>query len=288
MLSTSNASLAPVLTAPKRQTVAIVPPSGMIEVKDGDTIYSLANLYRTTPRRLILLNAIAPPYVLEPGINLKLPAPASHRVVEGDSLYSISRRYGVEQSELARLNQLSEPYRLRAGMTIMLPKSLDYSAMELPTEQPVAKPPVSQQVAVQARPPAVPEARPVKGAPAFFWPLRGEIISRFGPTARGVHNDGLNIAASAGTPVKAAADGEVAFVGSGLKAFGNLVLIKHRDNWITAYAHLGEVTVREGERLVAGQTIGTVGISGRVDSPQLHFEIRQARNPVNPADYLAS
>ncbi|MEK9850370.1 MAG: M23 family metallopeptidase, partial [Candidatus Puniceispirillum sp.] len=102
------------------------------------------------------------------------------------------------------------------------------------------------------------------------------------PSARGVHNDGVNIAAKAGTVVGAAAKGTVAFVGDNIKSFGRLVLIKHDGGIITAYAHLGQVTVREGDIVTAGQPLGTVGSSGRVTTPQLHFEIRKTRQPIDP------
>jgi murein DD-endopeptidase MepM/ murein hydrolase activator NlpD len=102
-----------------------------------------------------------------------------------------------------------------------------------------------------------------------------------------VHNDGVNIRASEGTIVTTSAPGTVAFIGTGLKSFGNLVLVKHEGGYITAYAHLNDIQVREGDVLGVGATIGQVGMSGRVDSPQLHFEIRKSRTPINPREIIS-
>ena len=126
----------------------------------------------------------------------------------------------------------------------------------------------------------------------FLWSLvdthdEGEIIAEFGPSQRGVHNDGVNIAAKEGIAVGAAAGGRVAFVGANIKSFGRLVLIKHDGGIITAYAHLGEVAVKEGEVVALGQAIGSIGQSGRVDFPQLHFEIRKSRQPIDPRSLIS-
>jgi murein DD-endopeptidase MepM/ murein hydrolase activator NlpD len=125
------------------------------------------------------------------------------------------------------------------------------------------------------------------GTGAFRWPIEGEIVTEFGPAARGVHNDGVNIAAAAGTDVRAAARGTVAFVGREIKSFGTLILVKHDGGIITAYAHLGEVLVKEGDVIEVGQKIATVGQTGKVDSPQLHFEIRRSRKPIDPRTLIA-
>jgi murein DD-endopeptidase MepM/ murein hydrolase activator NlpD len=120
----------------------------------------------------------------------------------------------------------------------------------------------------------------------FLWPLSGKIISRYGRKARGLHNDGINIAAPRGTPVRAAQNGVVAYYGNELRGFGNLILIKHDKGYMTAYAHADKVLVKRGQRVKRGQVIARVGSSGSVAVPQLHFEIRKGRRPVNPARYL--
>ena len=125
------------------------------------------------------------------------------------------------------------------------------------------------------------------GSSGFSWPVQGEIIAEFGPSQRGIHNDGVNIAASEGASVGAAAKGRVAYVGTNIKSFGKLVLVKHDGGIITAYAHLGDISVTEGDIVTAGQSIGTIGRSGRVDSPQLHFEIRKSRQPIDPRSLIS-
>ncbi len=118
--------------------------------------------------------------------------------------------------------------------------------------------------------------------PAFGWPVRGTIISAFGPKGQGLDNDGINISAPKGSPVKAADGGMVAYAGNEMKGFGNLVLIKHEGGWVTAYAHLERLVVAKDNIVAKGDMIGTVGTSGGVASPQLHFEARQDGKPVDP------
>jgi murein DD-endopeptidase MepM/ murein hydrolase activator NlpD len=118
---------------------------------------------------------------------------------------------------------------------------------------------------------------------AFVWPVQGEIISNFGGEPK---NDGINIQASENTPVIAVADGEVMYSGDELKDFGNLLLVKHDNGHVTAYAHLGERLVQKGDKVKQGKTIGKVGKTGGVKEPQLHFEIRKGKQPVDPAKFL--
>ena len=113
---------------------------------------------------------------------------------------------------------------------------------------------------------------PSFGHSGFTWPVKGEVIVEFGPAARGVYNDGVNILAESGRPVTVSANGTVAFVGNNIKNFGKLVLVKHDGGYMTAYAHLGEILVSEGDVLTTGDTIGSIGSTGRVDTPQLHFD----------------
>lgn len=125
------------------------------------------------------------------------------------------------------------------------------------------------------------------GKGRFSWPLRGEVISDFGVKGTGQRNDGVNIRAAAGTPVVAAADGEIAYAGNQVPTFGNLVLVKHADGWVTAYAHLGSTDVKMRQQVVKGQQLGTVGATGGVNEPQLHFEMRYAptvKDKARPVD----
>lgn len=120
----------------------------------------------------------------------------------------------------------------------------------------------------------------------FAWPMNGRVISEFGSTASGERNDGINIAAVTGNPIRAAADGNVSYTGNDLKNYGNLVLIRHGDNYVTAYAHAERILVGRGDHVVKGQIIAYAGDTGDVSSPQLHFEIRRGVTPVNPRPLL--
>jgi len=125
-------------------------------------------------------------------------------------------------------------------------------------------------------------------APAFAWPVSGRVISDFGATATGGHNDGINIATSQGAPIHASASGTVTYAGDELKDYGNLVLVKHAGGFTTAYAHAERLVVQKGDFVARGQVIGYSGQTGDVSTPQLHFEIRANTTPVNPRSYLSS
>jgi murein DD-endopeptidase MepM/ murein hydrolase activator NlpD len=124
------------------------------------------------------------------------------------------------------------------------------------------------------------------GAPQFRWPVRGRVISGFGPIPNGQQNDGINLAVPEGTQVRAAEDGVVAYSGNELKGYGNLVLVRHSDGYVTAYAHASELMVKRGDNVKRGQVIAKSGATGSVNAPQLHFEIRKGSSPVDPTKYL--
>jgi murein DD-endopeptidase MepM/ murein hydrolase activator NlpD len=117
--------------------------------------------------------------------------------------------------------------------------------------------------------------------------VRGHVLANYGNTPGGGHNDGINIAAPRGTPVHAIDGGTVVYAGNEVKGYGNILLIRHSDGWISAYAHLGELGVKQGETISAGEVIGKVGDSGGVAEPQLHFELRRGKRPVDPKEFLA-
>ena len=137
----------------------------------------------------------------------------------------------------------------------------------------------------QATAEAAPTRRHAK-APTFRWPVRGRVISGFGPKPNGQHNDGIDLAVPEGTAVRAAEDGVVAYAGSELKGYGNLILIRHANGFVTAYAHASEIMVKRNDTVQRGQVIAKSGQTGSVTSPQLHFEIRKGSTPVDPAQFL--
>ena len=115
----------------------------------------------------------------------------------------------------------------------------------------------------------------------FLKPVRGKVISHYGPLKNGTQNDGINISAKEGTPVKAAENGVVVYCGRDIPSYGNLVLVKHADGWVSTYGHLKNIAVKRGIKIKRGQTVGAIGTSGHVKQPQLHFELRKGRYPVN-------
>jgi murein DD-endopeptidase MepM/ murein hydrolase activator NlpD len=279
------------VVAPLREPVEPIPPSQMVKVRANDTLYAVATRYQVTPQSVIEANGLQPPYNLHKGQALKLVPRRTHIVRPGDSVYVISQRYAVSQYQLAQLNFLKPPFELKIGQKLQLPNSLDFSVLDVGLPDGVSGTNIAQPAPTKTSVPAAPRKRFVApslaGSSGFSWPVQGEIIAEFGPSQRGVHNDGVNIAASEGASVGAAAKGRVAFVGTNIKSFGKLVLVKHDGGIITAYAHLGDISVTEGDIVTAGQSIGTIGRSGRVDSPQLHFEIRKSRQPVDPRGLIS-
>ena len=237
-------------------------------------------------------------------------APSVHVVNRGDTLLSIARRNHMSVAELAKANSLDPSAKLKLGMKLTVPgaKTAAVAAAAQPAAgaQPAtaSAPPATKVAAVtpdsqqkarlaQATTPAEVSAEtPVKaneatGAlPTFRWPVRGKVITSYGAKTNGKSNDGINLAVPEGTPVKAAEDGVVAYSGNELKGYGNLVLVRHSNGYVTAYAHASEVLVKRGDTIKRGQIIAKSGQSGEVGSPQLHFEIRKGSSPVDPLQFL--
>jgi murein DD-endopeptidase MepM/ murein hydrolase activator NlpD len=151
----------------------------------------------------------------------------------------------------------------------------------------IAFPPREPSAAEEARAEAAASPPIIQSTGSRFpWPVRGKVLGVYGVAADGTHNDGINIAASRGTPIKSVESGMVAYVGNELRGYGNLILVKHTNGWISAYAHCDEVLVRKGDPVYRGQTIAKVGATGGVSEPQLHFELRQGKRPVDPRGFL--
>jgi murein DD-endopeptidase MepM/ murein hydrolase activator NlpD len=123
---------------------------------------------------------------------------------------------------------------------------------------------------------------------SFRWPAKGRVISGFGTKPDGGHNDGINLSVPQGTSVMAAENGVVAYAGSELKGYGNLVLVRHSNNWVSAYAHNAELLVKRGEKVRRGQVIAKAGATGSVSQPQVHFELRKGSRPVDPTKYMSN
>lgn len=372
---TTSVSAAPMASTPVAARAASTADSAIV-VRQGETLYAVAQRANVPVRGLIEANNLQPPYALSRGQRLNVPQQQTHQVQSGDTLANIARRYGLGTNEIVRANQLTPPYAVKAGQILTLPSGAPEmlvagvtpnaasslstpppsppgsqmateptveraprgavesatlaplsgvsssplaapisapaptiaaasspipaaapaptAVASLPTPVPVMTPPAAvQPVSLPmpssplARPDAdddEPAARP--GTRGFLWPVRGSVISDYGAKPGGMQNDGINIAAPKGAPIRAAEAGSVVYAGNDLKGFGNLLLVRHKDGWITAYAHADELLVKRGDDVIRGQTIARVGSTGGVGVPQLHFEIRRGSRPLNPRDYL--
>ncbi|MFZ3241545.1 MAG: M23 family metallopeptidase, partial [Pseudolabrys sp.] len=228
-----------------------------------------------------------------------------HIAKSGDTLENVARRKGVTVTALAWANHLQTSAQLSVGDRLTVPgghSTTIASAAPVPQNiQPRTAPlekatapvkvasigPVQTANVAKEEPRAV--ETPVKTAeamPSFRWPVRGRVIAAFGSKPNGMQNDGINLAVPEGTPIKAADDGVVAYAGNELKGYGNLVLIRHSNGFVSAYAHASELMVKRGDSIKRGQVIAHAGQTGNVTSPQLHFEIRKGSTPVDPSLYL--
>lgn len=301
------------------------PAPGTVVVRKGHTYSEIALTHGVSTRALIEHNGAEPPYTIYPGDVLILPEVRTYTVEKGDTATRIARCYGVDLRSLVQLNRLEAPYLLPVGRNLRIPREIraphcpeerpaitvaagrlavvqdEPSISELPVPARAATPPPAipapaepgappTNVAGQSGPvvPAVPvQAAGTGGGSKFLWPAEGTIASRFGTKSGGLRNDGINITAPVGSPVRATADGTVAYAGNELQAYGNLVLIKHEGGWMSAYAHNDRLQVARGERVRQGQQIAQVGATGNVPGPQVHFELRtQKGRPVDPLKHL--
>jgi murein DD-endopeptidase MepM/ murein hydrolase activator NlpD len=259
--------------------------------------------------------AVAAPALTAPAskaVAAPTAAASVHVVNRGDTLLSIAHRNHVPVAELAKANNLEPSGKLKLGTKLTVPgaKTAAIAPATAPAAVAAAQPvaasaPSATKMAAAGGPPqsarlaqatTAPEdakvESPVKAAeatgalPTFRWPVRGKVITSYGAKTNGKANDGINLAVPEGTPVKAAEDGVVAYSGNELKGYGNLVLVRHSNGYVTAYAHASELLVKRGDAIKRGQIIAKSGQSGEVGSPQLHFEIRKGSSPVDPLQFL--
>ncbi|MFM2130660.1 MAG: hypothetical protein RL477_2206 [Pseudomonadota bacterium] len=264
---------------------------GRVTVGAGETLYAISRRENVPLRALIEANRLRPPYGLRAGQQLTVPAVRVYVVAPGDTVSTVAGRYDVPVSEMIRQNDLKAPdFGLFAGQRLVLPwqgaggqevrnRAVPARAVQAPPdEQPLSRIELAD-----------PDADPPKRAGAkFLWPVQGRVVSSFGSKGGGLYNDGINIAADDGDIVRAAENGIVAYAGNELRGYGNLLLVRHADGWVSAYAHNGEFLVRRGQVVKRGQPIARVGRSGAVAEPQLHFELRRGRKAVDPRPHLAS
>lgn len=257
------------------------------KVGTSDTLYSISRMYGQPLNAVAAANNLKPPYTLRKGQVLRIPGgEGGGSVAKAPAAVVASKAAKPSKAPLSKapaatassghVRMLRKPgpsaFTEMVGKIAGKPKNtatFRTSPLYCPTPEP---PP----------PPTVSSSR----RRGFVWPVRGQVISSYGPKDGGLYNDGINIAAPRGTPVVAAADGVVAYVGNTLQSYGNLVLIRHPGGMVTAYAHMHTVTVKEGMPIRRGQTIGAVGSTGTVAHAQLHFEVRHGTDSIDPKQYL--
>lgn len=286
---------------------AVESRAGTYTVVRGDTLRRISDKTHAGSEAIARINHLSPPFIIRIGQKLQIPGGRWHRVRAGETGIAIARAYGVEWERVSALNELEEPYILRVGQRLLLPSETEVANMTMEeraaafsldiediisggepalAERESPSRPVSTAPRRKPLPPteAVAAARPFSGN--FAWPLTGPIKRGYGSFGNGRRNDGINIGATMGAPVAAAADGVVAYAGSELTAYGGLILIRHSDTWTTAYGNASELLVTRGQAVRQGQVIARAGASGHVDAPQLHFEIRKGTKPVDPLSLL--
>jgi murein DD-endopeptidase MepM/ murein hydrolase activator NlpD len=296
-----------------------------VTVGQGETVESIARKHGVPVAALMQTNGIREPGQIRPGQRLVIPRYVStspknaptyaaqpkasgnvHVVKSGETLMSISRGTGVSVAALAKTNHIEPSKKLSAGDQLTIPQGgHQVAAVQPPAAPKVAEPrtaPAEKKIKVASAAPAqtahvakeepqttetaVKAAEPSGAMPSFRWPARGRVIAGFGSKPNGTQNDGINLAVPEGTPIKAADDGVVAYAGNELKGYGNLVLIRHSNGYVSAYAHARELLVKRGDTIRRGQVIAHAGQTGNVTSPQLHFEIRKGSTPVDPTQFL--
>lgn len=243
-----------------------------ILVKNGDSVYSIAQKQNILISDLINKNNIKPPYIIHPGDKLIIPKIKYHKIQKGESLYSISKKYNISIGQLIFLNKLKNNKILIGQILAISAKNNkaknDVTELDIPKIQP------TQQNKI------------LSTKNNFSWPCKGKIISSFGNKGNGLYNDGVNIKSKKGSAVFASEKGKIVYAGNGLKGYGNLIIIKHDNDFISSYAHLNKINVKRDDLVKKNEIIGIIGNSGNVEEPQIHFSLRKKREAINPVSYI--
>lgn len=245
-----------------------------ITVQPGDTLYSISRKYETPVNDLAVMNKMTAPFTLKPGQKLKVP---NLNTVQTKPVSEIK-----QENKKSAQTKTSEKIVDKKSTT----KDVKTQTTQKIAQTKVVEKPKTTQTKISSDPKKTLPKISARSSSKFSWPVRGAILSGYGPKKGGLVNDGINISANLGTSVKAAENGVVAYAGNEIKGMGNLIIVQHSDGWMTVYAHLNSMNVRRGAKVVVGQPIGTVGKTGKVDKPQLHFEIRKGTKSYNPTQYL--
>ncbi len=284
---------APVASAATMSRPAAAPTPARVQLQTvtaqaGDTLYSLSRKYSVPVNDLAVMNDLEAPFVLTVGQKLKVPnlAAAADAAAPKTAAGGAS---GVAKPAVTVAGGGAKP-AATAGKVVeknISAKSATNTTTAKTNNEPKTTTPAKQpQKKISSDPKQKLPKISARSSSKFSWPVRGKILSDFGTKPNGLVNDGINISAARGTPVGAAENGVVAYAGNEVKGMGNLVILQHADGWMTVYAHMDSMSVRRGARVNVGQKVGAVGSTGKVDRPQLHFEIRKGTKAYNPASYM--
>lgn len=272
-------------------------------VRPGDTLSEVADRTGAGVAAIGGANGLTAPYTIRAGQRLTIPAGRYHMVRQGQTGIAIARAYGVEWSRIVAANDLAEPYVLRTGQRILIPGGerasstaeraaafqLDIDDIITGGEPAIAenqRPAPAAATPRRVLPASAAVTAPVSAPGRFLWPVDGQVVKRFGAGASGERNDGIEIAVPRGTPIRASADGTVAYVGDAITALGGLVIVKHGEGWTSVYGHSSKLLVQRGQAVKKGQTLALSGDTGFAERPELHFELRKGRIPVDPLVHL--
>ncbi|MEO5939216.1 MAG: M23 family metallopeptidase [Sphingomonas sp.] len=280
-------------------------PSSTYIVQPGDTLRGVAEHLGAGSENIAEANDLTAPFTIRPGQRLIVPGGRYHFVRPGQSGIAIARAYGVKWADIVAANGLAEPYVLRSGRRILIPGGtrpqtlaeraaafkIDLGDIATGGGEPAIREgdraPRAATMVRAPLPSTVPIAAPGTLNGPFFWPVStGNVVKRFGAGASGERNDGINIAVPIGTSIKAVADGVVIYTATGVPGLGGLVMVKHGDGWTSVYGHASRILVQRGQAVKRGQSLALSGDTGLADRPELHFELRKGRTPVDPLSKL--
>ncbi len=276
--------------APFKPTATLASGTSTYVVMSGDTLFSVARKVNMAPTDLAALNGLTTESQLQIGQTLRLGGSASKPFATADATPPKQQTLGAPPKPLGQL-VVSKDGAPTSPPTLRQTTTAGTDGAQVAMNTPPAVPAISTDTAPAATDASLGNTdvadAPSADGTSFRWPVRGRIIAGFGAKPNGEKNDGINLAVPAGTSVKAVEAGTVIYAGNELAGYGNLVLIRHADGWVSAYAHNQDLTVKRGDVVKRGQIIAHAGMTGSVTSPQVHFELRKGAKPVNPLDYLA-
>ena len=293
--TTSQAATAPSVTTQSQSQSQTTQATTTHRVKKGETLLSIARRYGISYRELVRLNGISNPNRLAVGQTLSIPTTENfatsetrHIIKKGETLYSIAKKYSTSVRSLKQTNRIQNANKLNVGQLLIVHGGTSQASSQAARQQTATA--SSRQTGsttkISAKQRRLTKA-PQRERKDFLRPVKGKVIGRFGEKSFGQRNNGIDIAAKEGNIVRAAENGIVVYSGSALKGFGNLILVRHADGYLTAYGYNSENLVKRGDRVKRGQTVAKVGSSGDARKAMLHFELRKNSRPVDPLKHFS-